>query len=311
MGVGGVEFCRKFSKIRRFLFDIKIKKMVSYEPVLQKRRRMKNTYHILFILMLLVSGIAGTFLMCYLTPTSGGDGNDVGDVTGIASVVMAENDYYVNQPIVIENSKICLSLYDGSKKWIDLQDSNVKNFTTASVGEYKFVVEYDGFSFEVPYTVSYKKIECDKLASGFYLNEEIDLNGYKLNMYDFYDCVVAQKSFSDCEVENLRTNEVGSFFAKVEYGDFKTEFNYKVNYKKLELIFADGRTNLNFNVGETMNGLAIICYDNFDLATTILNLTNQNVIVRGFDTSSVSYGQRKATIYVYGGATLDFEYSVV
>ncbi len=272
---------------------------------------MKNTYHILFILMLLVSGVAGIFVMCYLTPTGGGDGVDVEKVTGISSVVMAENEYYVNQPIELENSKICLKLYDGSQRWVDLQSSNVKNFDTSSAGSFKFKIEYEKFSFDVPYVVTYKTISSDDLEDGFYLNEVIDLNVYKLNFFDYYDQLVQQKSFADCLVENLKTSEIGNFFAKVSYGDFKTEFNYKVNYKRLEMLFTQAGTDLVFSVGDDLSDLGIICYDNFDKAVTVLKLTDNNVIVRGFDSSTVSFGKRTATIYVYGGATLEFEYMVV
>lgn len=277
--------------------------------MLQKRSCMKNTLNIMFILMLLVSGVLGIFLMCYLTPMSGGNGNDGNRIVGITNVVMGENEYFVNQPVSVEGAKICLKLNDGSQEWVDLQLSNVEGFDTSNVGHFECKINYGGFNYMVPYSVSYKKTDMSNNCL-FNLNEIIDLNEIKLDLYDYYDKIVGQKNLANCYVDGLSTASVGTYFARAVFDEYQVEFDYQVNYKKIELFFANGQTDLNFKVGQSIGGLAVICYDDLDRAVTILPINDENVFISGFDTTTASLFTRKAKVYCFG-ANAEFEYNVL
>lgn len=179
-------------------------------------------------------------LGCFLYPNSQASSGGEAEILGIENVTAIDQNFYVNEPLSTKGAKIYLKLSGGKEnfKVVDLQASNVANFSTRNVGNFKMTIYYEDFYIELPYTVEYKSIGLydPEYDFDFEINEKLNRGDYKIKCCDFYGVTVATKTFSEVELEDFYTDEVTKSgdklyrTATVKFGNLFTTFNYSVFY---------------------------------------------------------------------------------
>lgn len=175
------------------------------------------------------------------------------EILGIENVTALDQNFYVNEPLSTKGAKIYLKLSGGREnfKVVDLEASNVANFSTRVVGNFTMTIYYEDFYIELPYKVTYKSIGLynPDYRFDFELNEKIDKSEYKIKCCDFYGVTVATKTFSEVELEDFNTETITQSSEKlyrtatIKYGDLFTTFNYSVFYFSSDANYV-GKSNL-------------------------------------------------------------------
>ena len=174
---------------------------------------MKSLKNILFVLVFLALGMSGVVIAESLF-TIGGE-TEGQQVLEISEVSLAEQDYYVNQPLNLEGAKLNLLLEDGTTKTVDLHASNITNFSTRTAGDFEMTIVYGAYTYKYPYTVRYKSIQM----------EESDFE------FELDDLPVEKVSLTNAEIFNFDTSQISSGeTAIVRFQNLTTTFDYSVFY---------------------------------------------------------------------------------
>ena len=190
---------------------------------------MKSLKNILFVLVFLALGMSGVVIAESLF-TIGGE-TEGQQVLEISEVSLAEQDYYVNQPLNLEGAKLNLLLEDGTTKTVDLHASNITNFSTRTAGDFEMTIVYGAYTYKYPYTVRYKSIQMEESDFEFELDENLEKSSYYLNCLDFYDLPVEKVSLTNAEIFNFDTSQISSgATAIVRFQNLTTTFDYSVFY---------------------------------------------------------------------------------
>lgn len=133
---------------------------------------------------------------------------DVVTIKSIFSVENIRNCFCMNEEVDFHSAKVILLLSDKRKVEVELQQDNIKNFSTAEVGKFTLKVNYYKFVYYFSYVVQYKKIDFYSVTNNqnqvlsFKINDK-QIFDYSLICFDFYDEPVEIKLVEDFDVELL------------------------------------------------------------------------------------------------------------
>lgn len=202
----------------------------------KKGGRVKILKKSAFVLMCIMSIVGFIFLTEWFLSTASGD--ESGDkILGIDSVENLKTEYYVNESLTLKDVKICLQTDESKHKLIALKETYVSGFDTAEIGNFQMTINYGLYSYNVEYSVSFKEIAfAENYDFSFELNENVDLEKYRLNLYDVDGNIVEQKNLADAELYNFDTKtittEIENKFreATIVYKGVSKTFKYDVFY---------------------------------------------------------------------------------
>lgn len=190
----------------------------------------------ILVVVFMIFGTGVVILAEEYIPKAMDNKNPNKNVMGIGGVLALQDQYYIDQPLSTHGAKICLEVEDDRGlsvlKYVDLEEENVENFSSNSVGNFEMKVKYDKFSYEVPYSVKYKKISVGDQKFDFELDQDVDYSAYKLYCYDFFDNVSLVTTLADADISGVDTSVITSedLTASVHYENLITYFDYSVFY---------------------------------------------------------------------------------
>ena len=233
--------------------------------------------------------------------------------------------YYIGEEVNLDGGEILITYTDGYTEIVKMSDENctIASFDSSTSGNKRIAVIYNGklLMFDVVVTDNtsevVEKIEIENLPQKLeYLKntDELDLTGGSI-LITYLNGQKKSKSMQDSEVivEGFNNNVLGDRVLTVKYDGKTTTFTVKIvdEYEIAKIILTEPikkeyivkeETTLNLD-----GGYITIKYKNGS-PDKIVNLTDENIIITGFDGNVI--GEQVITIN-YKGNRLTFKVNVV